>query len=201
MKIFKWICLILWWLLFGITSINLLQSDVNEWKSIRPIKELIFISQNAMETTKLAVTNSVDRKIIPRPHPFITSNSWKENNEVMHDYLYRNMYAIDTAYTWDVAIKFTTTNDVREDRNIFISINWKTVWHLDRGRELCVELGWPCWLDNHVFIYNARKLPIIWNNKFVFDIDITKHPTNINAFVTQDNNRIEEIYLYSLKDE
>lgn len=198
MKIFKWICLILWWLLFMFMAINLLQYDVNEWKWIRPIKELIFISQNAMETTKPIVIDSVDRKIIPIPHPFITSNSWKENNEVMHDYLYRNMYAIDTTYTWDVAIKFTTTNDVREDRDIFIAINWKTIGRLYKWPDLCNTKYWACVEITNYFNYDARDLPIVWNNWYRFNVDITKHPTNINAFVAQDNNRIEEIYLYSL---
>jgi hypothetical protein len=189
MKIFKWICLIIWWLLFMFTAINLLQSDINEWKSLKPLRELIFISQNAMETTRPIVKKSINRKIIPKPHPFINSNSWKENNNTMHKYLTNYMYDLSTTYTWDFLIRFTTTNKVSDNRDIFFAINWKTIGRIDKNKQ--TEKVW------HRSFDDTKQIPIIWNNWYKFNVDISTWVNNINAFVWENNNRIEEIYLYS----
>lgn len=132
----------------------------------------------------------------PLNQPNLSSSLWKDNNDIMHSYLYknRNIFSIpDTDRVW--YIMFVTTKRVKSDRNIFVWLEWQTIWRLDRNVSL---EKWS--VKSNEYLYKLSKIDFIWNNSYRFTKDIYKEMKNnkisINAVVWESDNKVEKIIIF-----
>ena len=125
--------------------------------------------------------------------PNINSKTSKENNEKMHNYLYNNRITFDikdTSRQW--YIMFVTSKPIKSISNIFIWLDWSTIWWLDKDSTNRTKTK-----KENEFIYPLNNLDLIWNNNYHFHPSLTwKKTISINAVVWEDNNKIEKIIIF-----
>ena len=124
---------------------------------------------------------------IPTEQPQINSKTSAENNEKMWKYLRDNRIEIDTK--GKVYIAFITEKEIKENTNIFIAIDGKTIWWLDKSKRIKTE-------NPKEFLYQISSIDLIGNNNYKFKVEIKGNKLNINAVVGEDNNKIEEIKVF-----
>ena len=124
---------------------------------------------------------------IPTEQPQINAKTSAENNEKMRKYLRDNRIEIDTK--GKVYIAFITEKEIKENTNIFIAIDGKTIWWLDKSKRIKTE-------NPKEFLYQISSIDLIGNNNYKFKAEIKGERLNINAVVGEDNNKIEEIKVF-----
>ena len=124
---------------------------------------------------------------IPETQPIINSKTSEENNEKMRKYLRDNRIEIDTK--GKVYIAFITDKEIKENTNIFIWVDWKTIWRLDKSKRIKTE-------NPKEFLYQISSINLIWNNNYKFKVKIEWDKLNINAVVGENNNKITEIKVF-----
>jgi len=129
----------------------------------------------------------------PTNQPNINSKTSKENNEKMHDYLYHNRIRFeikDLSRKW--YIMFVTSKPIKSISNVFIWLDWSTIWWLDKTSENRTQTK----KDNE-FIYPLSNLDLIWNNDYHFHKDLSRESTiSINAVVWEAWNYVEKIIIF-----
>ncbi len=128
--------------------------------------------------------------------PNLSSSLWKENNEIMHSYLYknRNIFTIPkTDKVW--YIMFVTEKIVSTDKNIFIWLDWQTVGWLNRLKSI---EKWN--VKSNEYLYKLSEIQLIWNNKYQFDKNIYKemidNKISINWVIWEANNSLKQIIIF-----
>ena len=129
----------------------------------------------------------IESVYIPETQPIINSKTSEENNEKMRKYLRDNRIEIDTK--GKVYIDFITDKEIQENTNIFIWIDWKTIWRLDKSKRIKTE-------NPKEFLYQISSIDLIGNNNYKFKVKIEGDKLNINAVVRENNNKITEIKVF-----
>jgi len=123
----------------------------------------------------------------PTNQPNMNSSDWNKNTENMHKYLYSNRISFDVNQSdkqW--YIMFMTSKKISNNRNLFMWINWKTVWRINLDKK--IE-----WTEDNEYMFKYDKLPIIWNN-YSWDEDLNWKW--INAVVWEAYNKVEKIIIF-----
>lgn len=127
----------------------------------------------------------------PTNQPKLNSKISSENSEKMHVYLYQNRINFeikDTHREW--YILFITTYPIKNTSNIFIWLEWKTIWWLDKENKLQTE-------NDNEFLYQLSDLKLIWNNNYKFSEDLSNNSTiSINAVLWEMWNYVEKIIIF-----
>lgn len=127
----------------------------------------------------------------PTDQPKLNSKESSENSEKMHLYLYQNRINFEIANTnreW--YILFITTYPIKNTSNIFIWLEWKTIWWLDKEKKLQTE-------NDNEFLYQLSDLRLIWNNNYKFSKDLSNNSTiSINAVLWEMWNYVEKIIIF-----
>lgn len=129
---------------------------------------------------------------VPEWQPNLNSSIWSDNNIIMHDYLNKNRIKFNipnTAKKW--YIMFVTSSKVPNDKNIFIWVDWKTIWRLDKNN-IPLET-----YNSNEYLYELDNLLLIGNWWYKFTKNLWNNPTlSINAVVWQSNNKVEKIIIF-----
>lgn len=125
---------------------------------------------------------------IPTEQPQINAQTSAENNEKMRKYLWNNRIEIQT--TGKTYISFITEKEIKENTNIFIAIDGRTIWWLDKKSKNRIKTENP-----REFKYPIHSIDLIGNNNYKFKVEI-KDTLQINAVVGEDKNKIEQIKTY-----
>lgn len=123
----------------------------------------------------------------PTDQPNLKWKTSQENNEKMWSYLSNNKILFDLPNTdkqW--YIMFITSKKVPENRDIFLWVDWKTVWHIRKEKSLTTKT------DNE-YLFQLDSIPIVWYQK-TWDENV--YGKSLNAVVWQANNKIEKIIIF-----
>lgn len=129
--------------------------------------------------------------IAPTNQPSMSSKAGNENTARMHDYLYKNRIRFDIpSLDKQGYIMFVTSKPVSNISNIFLWVDWLTIWRLNKKASLPTE-------NQNEFLYKLNEIHLIWNNDYRFSKDFSwKKSIYINAVVWEANNKIERIILF-----
>lgn len=129
--------------------------------------------------------------IAPTNQPSMSSKVGSDNTASMHDYLYKNRIKFDIpSLDKQWYIMFVTSKPVSNISNIFLWVDWSTIWRLNKRASLPTE-------NQNEFLYKLDEMPLIWNNDYRFSPDFSwKKTIYINAVVWEANNKVERIILF-----
>lgn len=127
----------------------------------------------------------------PINQPKLDSKNASENTKKMHQYLYQNRLNFEIKdKTREGYIMFITTFPVKDTNNIFLWLDWKTIWWLNKEQKLKTE-------NDNEFLYSLKNIELIWNNQYKFSEDLSDKTTiSINAIVWEYWNYIEKIIIF-----
>jgi len=129
--------------------------------------------------------------IAPTNQPSMSSKVGSDNTSSMHDYLYKDRIKFDIpSLDKQWYIMFVTSKPVSNISNIFLWVDWSTIWRLNKRASLPTE-------NQNEFLYKLDEMPLIWNNDYRFSPDFSwKKTIYINAVVWEANNKVERIILF-----
>lgn len=127
----------------------------------------------------------------PINQPNMDSKYWAINTEELHKYLYQNRIKFDikdTTREW--YIMFITTYPINKNSNLFLWLDWSTIWWIDTSRALFTE-------NKNEFLYRLNEINLIWNNNYHFYKDLSwKSSISINGVVWEAWNKLEKIIIF-----
>lgn len=133
---------------------------------------------------------------IPTNQPAMNAKSWAENNTAMHNYLHKNRISFDLPKNGKQAyIMLVTSKSLSKVGNLFIGIDWKTVWWIDKYAKIPTdavnEYLYP--LCNFQLIGNGwKKFPA----KNLCKKEIHNNKISINAVASGGDNKVEKIIIF-----
>ncbi len=133
---------------------------------------------------------------VPTNQPAMNAKSWAENNTTMHNYLHKNRISFDLPKNGKQAyIMLVTSKPLSKIGNLFIGIDWKTVWWIDKYAKIPTdavnEYLYP--LCNFQLIGNGwKKFPA----KNLCKEDVHNNKISLNAVVGGGNNKVEKIIIF-----
>ena len=122
----------------------------------------------------------------PTEQPKMNWKTSEENNNTMWSYLYNNRINFATNNEREWYILFILKNKPKSWNNIFLWVNGKTIWYLDKSKSLPVE-------NDNELLYKYNEVPIIGNN-YTRNEDL--YWKAINTVIAEQNNRVEKIIVY-----
>lgn len=126
----------------------------------------------------------------PSNQPNMNSQASTENTSIMHNYIHKNRIRFDLGNQnkkWYII--FLTKIPVSNISNIFLWVDWKTIWWLDKNKRILTQ-------QENEFMYELDKVYLIWNNNYHFSENLNKPVISINAVVWQADNKIEKIIIF-----
>lgn len=123
----------------------------------------------------------------PTDQPKMNWKTSDENNNTMWSYIHNNRISFDVKdenRNW--YILFVMTNKPKWWSNIFLWVDGKTIWYLDKSESLPVE-------NDNELLYRYDAVPVIWNS---YARDENLYWKSINAVIAEQNNKIERIIVF-----
>lgn len=125
----------------------------------------------------------------PTNQPDMSSQAWGENTTKMHKYIHENRIVFnlpDTKKQW--YILFITTRKLKWISNLFLWVDGKTIWWLDKNDSITK--------DTNEYLYPLNNIAILWNGGRSMPQDLSKWPLSLNAVVGESNNKVEKIIIF-----
>ena len=133
---------------------------------------------------------------VPTNQPAMNAKSWAENNTTMHNYLHKNRISFDLPKNGKQAyIMLVTSKPLSKIGNLFIGIDWKTVWWIDKYAKIPTDAV-------NEYLYPLCNLQLIGNGWIKFPAknlcknDTHNNKISLNAVVSGGNNKVEKIIIF-----
>lgn len=133
---------------------------------------------------------------IPTNQPTMNAKTWAENTTAMHNYIHKNRINFDLQKNDKQAyIMFVTSKQLSKVANLFIGIDWKTVWWIDKPAKIPTDAV-------NEYLYPLCNLQLIGNGWIKFPAKnlckngIHNNKISLNAVVSGGNNKVEKIIIF-----
>ncbi len=133
---------------------------------------------------------------VPTNQPAMNAKTSAENNTTMHNYLHKNRISFDLPKNGKQAyIMLVTSKPLSKIGNLFIGIDWKTVWWIDKYAKIPTDAV-------NEYLYPLCNLQLIGNSWIKFPAknlcknNAHNNKISLNAVVSGGNNKVEKIIIF-----
>lgn len=133
---------------------------------------------------------------VPTNQPAMNAKTSAENNTAMHNYLHKNRISFDLPKNGKQAyIMLVTSKPLSKVANLFIGIDWKTVWWIDKYAKIPTDAV-------NEYLYPLCNFQLIGNSWIKFPAknlcknNAHNNKISLNAVVSGGNNKVEKIIIF-----
>ena len=119
--------------------------------------------------------------------PIIRSSNKADNNAVMRNYVSTNSVQFNMGKRKTGYVMFTTKREIPDNKDFFLAINGKIVWHIRKTDSLDVR-------NENEYIYSIQSIPLVEGaKKDLYDSVKSDWSLIMTAFVGEKGNYVQNI--------